>query len=80
MFLSDDVYARKYNLFGDWKIFFVWLLKTVRGEKGEYFGKTAEKSYAQTLLDEGAITQEDYDAVMESALSEEKELRDQTEN
>jgi len=74
MIRSDLAYAKKFSLFGDFKIFFIWLIRKIRGEKG-WLGKTAEKSYAATLLEEGEITQEDFDIVAENAAAEEAELR-----
>lgn len=76
MFLSDSLYAQKLGLFGDVKIFFVWLLKKIRGEKSaDWLGLTASKTYAETLLEEESITREDFDTVAENAAAEEAELR-----
>lgn len=75
MFASDLSYVKKLGLFGDMKIFFGWLVKRIRGEKSGWPGITAEKTYAEVLLEEGEITQEDFAAVMENAAAEEAELR-----
>ena len=71
MLLSDRKYAWRFGFFGDVKIFFVWLLKTIRGDGDGYFGKTREISYAQDLLDSERITGEDYAAAKELDLTEE---------
>ena len=71
MFLSDRKYAWRFGFFGDMKIFFVWLLKTIRGDGDGYFGETRGVSYAKYLLENEQITQEDYDAAQELDLSEE---------
>ena len=75
MFHSDTRYAKKMSLFGDWKIFFYWLLKKARGEGRSYPGVTAEKTYAEALLDEGRIAKEDFEIVSANAAAEEEELR-----
>lgn len=75
LFASDVRYAKKMSLFGDWKIFFLWLLKKIRGEGKAYLGVTAEKTYAEALLEEGAITREDFDTVAAGAAEEEAELQ-----
>ena len=62
MIESDKKYARQFSFFKDCRIFFVWLLKKIRGEGDGYLGKTRNVSYAQSLLDEERITREDYDA------------------
>lgn len=64
MLLSDKKYARSYSFFGDVKIFFVWLLKKIRGEGNEYLGQTRQCAYAKYLLQEEQITQADYDEAM----------------
>ena len=58
---SDKKYAWRFGFFDDCKIFLVWLLKKIRGERNDYLGQTREKSYAETLLEEERITQADYD-------------------
>ncbi len=65
MLQSDTNYANTCGLFKDCKLFFVWLLKKIRGEGKEYLGKTVQTTYAQSLLDEERITKEDYDAALE---------------
>lgn len=75
MFCSDLSYAKSLSLFGDLKIFFVWLLKKIRGEKNTWLGVTASKTYAEALLSQGEITREDFDTVAENARAEEEELR-----
>ena len=67
MLNSDNRYAI-YGGFGtDISIFFTWLLKLIReGKKDEYFGHTRDTSYAQTLLSEGEITTEDFNAVLDA--------------
>lgn len=65
MFLSDRKYAWNYGFFMDVKIFFKWLLKKIRGEDDSYMGKTRDESYAENLLKDDRITQEDYDASLE---------------
>ncbi len=61
MLISDKKYADNYSFFGDVKIFFVWLLKKIRGEGNEYLGQTRQCGYAEYLLKEDRITQADYD-------------------
>ncbi|MBQ8658148.1 MAG: sugar transferase [Clostridia bacterium] len=64
MLASDKRYALRGGLGADLRIFFTWLLKLIRnGKTDEYFGKTRERSYAETLLEAGEITKEDYEAV-----------------
>ena len=75
MFSSDLSYAKSLSLFGDLKIFFVWLLKKIRGEKNTWLGATASRTYAESLLGQGEITREDFDTVAENARAEEEELR-----
>ncbi len=75
MFASDVRYARRVSLFGDLKIFFIWLLKKIRGGKSrEWLGVTADKTYAQALLEEGGITREDFDVVAANAAAETAQL------
>lgn len=64
MLLEDRKYAWRFSFFSDCKIFFVWLLKTIRGDKKEYFGET-NGSYAKYLLENEQITQDDYTAACE---------------
>ena len=64
MLQSDKKYAWRFSFGKDLKIFFAWVLRLIRGEQKEIFGVTAEKSYAQTLLDEGKITREDYEKAL----------------
>lgn len=75
LFSSELSYAKGLSLFGDLKIFFVWLLKKIRGERNAWLGTTVLKTYAEVLLEEGEITQEDFDIVVENARAEEAELR-----
>lgn len=70
LFAAETRYENKLGLFGDLRIFFVWLVRTIRGEKNEWWGETREKSYALALLESGEITQEDYDTVKEDVESE----------
>lgn len=72
---NDVRYARNFSLFKDCAIFFKWLLNKIRGEGYGYLGKTQEKPYARSLLDDGRITQSDYDAAMalDSREDDEKE-------
>ena len=65
MFLSDRKYAWLYSFFMDFRIFFAWLLKKIRGEDDSYMGETQKESYAKTLFNEDRITKDDYDAAME---------------
>ena len=65
MFLSDRKYAWTYSFFGDCRIFFAWLLKKIRAEDDFYMGQTRTESYAENLLKDERITQEDYDAALE---------------
>ena len=64
----DKKYAWRFSFQMDCKIFFTWLLKKIRGEGNYYLGRTREKSYAQTLLDEERITQADYDEAMSAGV------------
>ena len=68
MLLQDRWYVEKYHFFTDCKIFLIWLRKQIRGEGNAYLGKTREKAYAKSLLDDGRITLEDY----QEALAEDK--------
>lgn len=61
MLLSDEKYAWNFAFFKDVKIFFVWLLKQIRGEGNAHLGTTRDGSYAAFLLESGEITQEDYE-------------------
>lgn len=61
MWERDKKYALSFGFFKDFGIFWVWLLKQIRGEGNAHLGKTREKSYAQYLLDDERITQADYD-------------------
>ena len=49
----------------DFRIFFAWLLKKIRGEDDYYMGETRKESYAENLLKDERITKEDYDAALE---------------
>lgn len=66
MLLSDEKYAWNFGFFKDVKIFFVWLLKQIRGEGNAHLGTTREGSYAEYLLANGEITQADYDKAGET--------------
>lgn len=70
MFAAETQYEKKLGLFGDLGIFFTWLVRTIRGESGDWLGETREKSYAASLLENGEITREDYDAVKEDVEAE----------
>ena len=61
MLVSDIKYAEKFSFGLDCKIFFTWLLKTVRGEGEGYLGSVKTTSYADELLKDNRITQADYD-------------------
>ena len=63
MWESDKKYAFDFGLFKDLGIFFVWIVKQIRGEGNAHLGNTREKSYAKYLLDDERITQSDYDEV-----------------
>lgn len=65
MIKSDLKYAWNFSFFTDVKIFFSWLLKKIRGEGKEYLGETRNCSYAESLLNEGRISKEEYFAVLE---------------
>lgn len=65
MIASDRRYARTFGLGKDVKIFFSWLLKRIRGEGKGYLGTTQAQSYAETLLREDRITEEDFKAALE---------------
>lgn len=80
MFSSDAEYAKKCGLFRDWKIFFFWLIRTLRGEKRAYLGTTAAVSYAESLLADGAITREEFEAVESESRAEIAELEKAYEN
>lgn len=68
MLASDKHYANGFSFFKDVKIFFGWLLYSIREGGRQYFGETLGKGYAETLLEEGKITREDFDiAVAEEA-------------
>lgn len=59
MFEMDAAYCKKREFFGDvWKIL-RYFTAFARGEGKSYLGETADKSYAQALLECGAITEED---------------------
>jgi lipopolysaccharide/colanic/teichoic acid biosynthesis glycosyltransferase len=77
LFESEIRYEEKLGLFGDLRIFFVWLVRTIRGEKNEWLGETRGKSYADLLLEKGEITKEDYDAVKQDAEEELAALTDE---
>lgn len=62
MLRSDKKYAWNFAFFKDVKIFFCWLLRQIRGEGNFYLGETRKSSYAEFLLNEGKITQADFDA------------------
>ena len=64
MFESDKKYALNFGLGKDFSIFFVWIVKQIRGEGNAHLGQTREKSYAKYLLDDERITQSDYDEVI----------------
>lgn len=65
MFLSDRKYAWNFSFFLDCKIFFVWLLRKIRGEDNFYMGETRKETYAEYLLKDDRITTEDFDAAKE---------------
>ena len=65
MFLSDRQYAWNYSFFLDCKIFFTWLLRKIRVEDDFYMGETRKETYAEYLLRDDRITQEDFDAAKE---------------
>ncbi len=65
MLSSDTLYADKQSFFLDIKIFFTWAILSIRGDKKNYLGQTESVSYADYLKEQGEITQEDYDSVME---------------
>lgn len=72
MFRADKIYVKKHNLFSDTHVFFVWLLCALRGSKENRIGVARNIEYAQELLNEEKITQEDYAAALEE---EQKILR-----
>ncbi len=59
MFEKDVVYVKKRELFKDIGIFFRYVYGKIRGEDNSYLGETAEKSYAEVLLESGVITAAD---------------------
>ena len=61
MLRSDEKYAWNFSFFKDVKIFFLWLLKQIRGEGNAYLGKTREGSYAEFLVSTGEITREAFE-------------------
>ncbi|MBQ9118127.1 MAG: sugar transferase [Clostridia bacterium] len=67
---AESRYAHGYTLFWDIKVFFGWLLKTIRGEKAE----EAVLGYAKSLAERAIISKEEYESVLESAAEEEKEF------
>jgi lipopolysaccharide/colanic/teichoic acid biosynthesis glycosyltransferase len=66
MLAQDAWYVKKFRFRVDCKIFFVWLLKQIRGEGNTHLGKTRESTYAKALLDEQRITQADYEEALNS--------------
>lgn len=65
MFQSDKRYAaEKYGFFVDIAVLVTLLVRKIRGEKTVLKGEIREKSYAQTLLDGGEISAEDYAAAL----------------
>lgn len=74
LFRAEKRYVRKLGLFYDLKVFFLWAIRGIRGERN-WAGKTAGTDYADALLAGGEITREDYEAVKANALAEEEELK-----
>ena len=80
MFHSDIRYVHQYGFFKDVQIFFMLFIRKIRGEKGDIFGETAKKDYAQALVERGEISLEDtaeaqlqVDAFMEELKSPQEE-------
>ena len=71
---NDVRYAEEFSLWLDCKIFFTWLLKTIRGE-GKVLGEIREKTYAKSLLDDERISKEDYEKALE--LDEEIQIEEE---
>ena len=71
MLENDCDYALKYSLWRDFKIFFSWILRKARGEGTFYLGKTREKNYALSLLEEERIEQAAYDEALKLDIDEE---------
>ena len=59
MFAADVRYIKRREMFMDFGILICAAVKGIRGDGKKYLGEAAEKSYAQTLLQRGAITEED---------------------
>ncbi len=62
MFEEDEVYVAHVSLFRDVLFFMTRLAQKVRGEKYNYLGEVSQKSYLASLLEQGAITEEEADA------------------
>ncbi|MBQ8427845.1 MAG: sugar transferase [Clostridia bacterium] len=73
---AEAKYAHSYTLLTDLKLAWGWLLSKIRGEKEE---RTA-LGYAKYLLNNGDVSKEEYDSVVESALEEEKEWHEKQKN
>ncbi|MDE7330426.1 MAG: sugar transferase, partial [Clostridia bacterium] len=58
MFTLDARYAKRRELFTDIFIIIKSAVLAIRGEGKSYFGEAADKSYAQTLVSRGAITED----------------------
>lgn len=66
MIKVEKKYVWNYSFFKDIKIFFVWLLKTIRAEGNGYLGQTRECGYLETLKKEERISKEEYEAAVET--------------
>lgn len=69
MFTSDCDYAAKRSLFTDFKAFIVNVLRIMRGEEQGYL-TVGRSGYADELLSDGAITQEQYEEAKKLAEEE----------
>ena len=62
----ERAYFNRFSFFGDFKIFWAWLLNAIRGEGNEYMGETGKEGYIDYLKRTGKITEQDYAAAMET--------------
>lgn len=75
MFSLDCRYARRRELFTDIFIVLKTAVLAIRGEGKSYLGETKAKSYAEVLIDRGAITKEQAQRAYETALEAEEESK-----
>lgn len=61
MFQNDEKYIHTFSFGKDFKIFHAWLIKKIRGHGKSYLGEAEKISYAEILLSDERISQEDFD-------------------